>query len=120
MDGTLVDTEPYWIAAETELVESHGGVWTHEDGLALVGTRCWRAPTALQERGVDLAADEIVDFLNGRVVARGRGRDPVAAGRPQLLAELHDAGVPMRAGDLVVPDAGRPFAACRAGLFDAW
>ncbi|HBS07735.1 MAG TPA: hydrolase, partial [Microbacterium sp.] len=27
MDGTLVDTEPYWIAAETPLVESYGGSW---------------------------------------------------------------------------------------------
>ena len=25
MDGTLVDTEPYWIAAEYALVESFGG-----------------------------------------------------------------------------------------------
>src|SRR5690349_1192942 len=30
MDGTLVDTEPYWIAAERALVESHGGTWTHQ------------------------------------------------------------------------------------------
>ena len=25
MDGTLVDTEPLWMAAEIPLVESHGG-----------------------------------------------------------------------------------------------
>jgi len=25
MDGTLVDTEPYWIECEYELVESFGG-----------------------------------------------------------------------------------------------
>jgi len=25
MDGTLVDTEPYWIECEFELVEAHGG-----------------------------------------------------------------------------------------------
>ena len=35
MDGTLVDTEPYWMAAEVELVSSFGGVWTHDDGLAM-------------------------------------------------------------------------------------
>src|SRR6185312_10037115 len=27
MDGTLVDTEPYWIEAESELVASFGGAW---------------------------------------------------------------------------------------------
>jgi HAD superfamily hydrolase (TIGR01509 family) len=30
MDGTLVDTEPYWMAAETPLIESYGGTWSHE------------------------------------------------------------------------------------------
>ena len=41
MDGTLVDTERYWMAAEEELVESFGGRWTHEDALGLVGSvRC--------------------------------------------------------------------------------
>ena len=30
MDGTLVDTEPYWIAAEHEIVEEHGGTWSDE------------------------------------------------------------------------------------------
>ena len=33
MDGTLVDTERFWMAAEEELVESFGGRWTHEDAL---------------------------------------------------------------------------------------
>ncbi len=37
MDGTLVDTEPYWMAAETALIESFGGSWTHEEALQLFG-----------------------------------------------------------------------------------
>ena len=38
MDGTLVDTEPYWIASEFDIVERYGnGAWSHEHGLALVG-----------------------------------------------------------------------------------
>ena len=28
MDGTLVDTEPYWMAEEIALVEAYGGTWT--------------------------------------------------------------------------------------------
>ncbi len=28
MDGTLVDSEPYWIAAEHELVARYGGQWS--------------------------------------------------------------------------------------------
>ena len=37
MDGTIVDTEPYWIAAEHALVEAHGGTWSHEQAMQLVG-----------------------------------------------------------------------------------
>ncbi|MDT4985518.1 MAG: hypothetical protein QOF95_3008, partial [Pseudonocardiales bacterium] len=37
MDGTLVDTEPYWIAAEYALVESFGGTWNDTHAHALVG-----------------------------------------------------------------------------------
>ena len=37
MDGTLVDTEPYWIRAEHAIVEEHGGVWSEEYAHELVG-----------------------------------------------------------------------------------
>ena len=37
MDGTLVDTEPYWIESEFELIEEHGGTWSHEHAMNLVG-----------------------------------------------------------------------------------
>ena len=28
MDGTLVDTEPYWMDCEYALAEKYGGTWT--------------------------------------------------------------------------------------------
>ena len=37
MDGTLVDSEPYWIAEEYALVESFGGQWSDEHAHQLVG-----------------------------------------------------------------------------------
>ncbi|GMA84805.1 hypothetical protein GCM10025868_00550 [Angustibacter aerolatus] len=30
MDGTLLDTEPYWIEGEHALVERYGGTWSDE------------------------------------------------------------------------------------------
>ena len=36
MDGTIVDTEPHWMAAERDVVEAAGGTWTHEQALQLV------------------------------------------------------------------------------------
>ncbi len=37
MDGTLVDTEPYWMEAERDLVESYGGEWPDRHAKAIVG-----------------------------------------------------------------------------------
>ena len=72
MDGTLVDTEPYWMAAETPLVERFGGTWTHEDGLAMVGMGLEDAARVLQGAGVRLEVDEIVAHLTDEVMRRLR------------------------------------------------
>lgn len=36
-DGTLVDSEPFWIEAEFALVAEHGGTWSMEQALSCVG-----------------------------------------------------------------------------------
>jgi len=95
MDGTVVDTEPYWMEAETELVAAHGGVWTHEDGLLLVGNGLWDSAAVLQGRGVALDADTIVAHLTDHVrrLIEERGV-PFRPGARELLRELREAGVP--------------------------
>jgi HAD superfamily hydrolase (TIGR01509 family) len=95
MDGTLVDTEPYWLAAEAELVASYGGTWTQEDGFTLVGSGLWHAAGILQRRGVELTEDEIVDRLTDRVMEQIETGVAWRPGALELLAELRDAGVPM-------------------------
>ena len=37
MDGTLVDSEPLWLAAEVEIMAEVGCIWTAEDQLACLG-----------------------------------------------------------------------------------
>src|SRR3954451_14971136 len=117
MDGTLIDTEPLWIAAETELVESHGGVWTHEDGLGLVGNPMLVSARALAERGVDLPPDEIVDFLNSRVAAAVAAGITWQPGAKELLEAVHAAGVPMALVTSSFAVLADPFALA-VGLFD--
>ncbi|WP_243886049.1 HAD family hydrolase [Cellulomonas fengjieae] len=117
MDGTLIDTEPYWMAAETELVEAHGGVWTHQDGLALVGNPMMVSASVLRDRGVDLPLEEIVDFLNRQVAAAVAAELPWQAGAQQVLADLRDAGVPMALVTSSFRILAEPFAEA-AGLFD--
>ncbi|MCU1406869.1 MAG: putative hydrolase [Glaciihabitans sp.] len=94
MDGTLIDTEPHWMRAETALVESYGGVWTAEDGLTLVGSGLWQSAAILQGRGVTLSADEIVDWLTDRVHSEVRSGVDWRPGARELLQELREAGIP--------------------------
>jgi HAD superfamily hydrolase (TIGR01509 family) len=94
MDGTLVDTEPYWLAAEAELVASYGGTWTQEDGLQLVGAGLGHSASVLQGRGVELSADEIIELLTDRVLDQIRVSVPWRPGARELLAETRAAGIP--------------------------
>ncbi|MEI7507655.1 MAG: HAD hydrolase-like protein, partial [Actinomycetes bacterium] len=73
MDGTIVDTEPYWFAAEFEIVEMHGGQWSHEHARALVGSDLLDSGAYMREHGgVDRESAEIVEMLLDRVVAHLR------------------------------------------------
>jgi HAD superfamily hydrolase (TIGR01509 family) len=96
MDGTLVDTEPDWIACERELVAAHGGSWTDEDARALVGKPLLVSAGYLAGvGGVDLPPREIVEKLLDGVVARVRARIPWTPGARELLDALGQAGVPL-------------------------
>jgi len=95
MDGTLVDSEPYWIAAETELIESYGGTWTHEDALQLVGNGLLESARIIRARGVDMEPQAIVDRLTADVVRRMETSGvPFRPGARELLFGLREAGIP--------------------------
>ena len=96
MDGTLVDTEPYWVATETEVVGAHGnGAWTAEDGLLLVGNDLLVSASIVQERGeVRLPVERIVELLIDGVIGRIREAVPWRPGARELLAALREAQVP--------------------------
>ena len=95
MDGTLVDTEPYWMRAETELIREFGGSWTEADALQLVGAGLWDAAAIFQREGVDLPADEIVARLTERVREQLAAHGvPWQPGAQELLRSVRDAGVP--------------------------
>jgi len=94
MDGTLVDTEPYWFLCQVELVESFGGTWSREDGDAMIGSGLWQSARVLQSHGVDLTEDEIIDRLTTAVLERAAVEIPWRPGAKELLAELRREGVP--------------------------
>ena len=94
MDGTLVDTEPFWFAAEIELVGRFGGTWTHEQAVALVGSGLRDGARVLQQHGVAMTVDEIVDWQTDFVTERLVSPLPWRPGALALLAGLREAGVP--------------------------
>jgi HAD superfamily hydrolase (TIGR01509 family) len=95
MDGTLVDTEPYWIQAEHELVAEHGGVWSDEYAHQLVGNALEvSAQLIIDQSGIELTVPQIVDALLARVIAQVQQRVPWRPGARELLAELGSLGVP--------------------------
>jgi HAD superfamily hydrolase (TIGR01509 family) len=95
MDGTLVDTEPYWIRAEHELVAAHGGSWSEADAHLLVGNAHEVSAGMIIERtGLALSVEEVVTALLGRVIELVGERLPWRPGARELLAELVAEGVP--------------------------
>ena len=113
LDGTLIDTEPYWIGSEHELVESYGGRWTDDDAKSVIGFDLLDCAEQIRVRGgVDLRPQEIVDRLIDGVVAKLRQDIPWRPGARELLASLGASGVPCalvtmswkRITDEVVPE----------------
>jgi HAD superfamily hydrolase (TIGR01509 family) len=50
MDGTLVDSEPLWLEAEREVMESVGASWSAQDQLSCLGGPRERTEKIMQER----------------------------------------------------------------------
>jgi HAD superfamily hydrolase (TIGR01509 family) len=94
MDGTIVDTEPYWIEAETELVRAHGGTWSAGQASALVGQALSYSARLLQEAGVGMSIRGIIDHLTAEVIGKVRQDVPWRPGARELLEELRLAGIP--------------------------
>ena len=94
MDGTLVDTEPYWFRSQVALVESYGGTWTKAEGDTLIGSGLWHSSRVLQQHGVELGEDEIIDVLTTQVLEQCAEHLPWRPGAKELLSELRREGVP--------------------------
>ena len=95
MDGTLVDSEPYWIAEEHALVEAFGGRWSHEHAVALVGQSLLASGGYIaQHSPVTLSPERVVDRLVDGVGARLRLRVPWRPGALELLTDVRAAGIP--------------------------
>lgn len=95
MDGTLVDTEPFWIEEEYALVAAYGGRWSDEHAHALVGNDLVTSANYIRlNGGVPLPPEQIIQRLLAGVIKRVRVHMPWRPGARELLDELYARGVP--------------------------
>lgn len=95
MDGTIVDTEPYWFAAEYEVVAKHGDTWSDDHARALVGFDLLDSGRYMIEHGgVKLTPHEIVELLLDSVVTNLKREIPWRPGARELLQEVRESSIP--------------------------
>jgi len=97
MDGLLVDSEPLWTVAETELAARLGGVWNDEVKAACVGHRLDAAvPIILSHYDLEplpAVVEDAIQFLQRRMVEQFETSLPLHDGGLELLDELRSRGV---------------------------
>lgn len=122
MDGTLCDTEPLWIAAETALAREFGAEWTIDDGMRLVGFDLLEAGAYMVSRlGLPLTPEEVVARMVGHV-ADGVRRTGISwmPGATELVAACNDRGLPVGLATMSYrPIADAVVAGMPRGAFDA-
>ena len=71
MDGTLIDSEPYWMKSEGAFAKANNGNWTEQDGLSLVGMSLYDSSKIINEKvGSDLEPEQIIEQLTDEVAAQ--------------------------------------------------
>ncbi|OZG50154.1 HAD family hydrolase [Bombiscardovia coagulans] len=94
MDGTIIDSEPYWHASEVEVARNHGGQWSEQLGWQFSGSPIIDAAKAMCARGADAPAERIAQEIIEGVARREQERIPWIEGVVELLESLQEAGVP--------------------------
>ncbi|WP_445341013.1 HAD family hydrolase [Bifidobacterium sp. ESL0820] len=94
MDGTLIDSEPYWHQAEVDLAHKHGGDWNTDMGWQVSGKPLPKVARVMRERGLDLPEDQIPDLLIDGVIAMEERHMPWIEGVRDVLADLVEARIP--------------------------
>ncbi|MEY4320182.1 MAG: hypothetical protein RLZZ471_123 [Actinomycetota bacterium] len=95
MDGTLVDSEHYWLSSEQELASSVGAVWTEQDGLNMIGMSLYDSSRLIKQKlNLEISTHEIIEQLTNSVISKLENSLPWRPGAEQLLRATKAAGIP--------------------------
>lgn len=96
LDGTLIDTEDYWHAAEVRLAESFGRTWSAALAQQLVGSDLMDSAHFIRrELEIDLSAEEVVRIMVDDVLAQLSQEVRWRPGAVDRLLGLSESGVPL-------------------------
>lgn len=71
MDGTLIDSEPYWMKSEGEFAKANKSTWSEQDGLSLIGMSLYDSSKIIKQKvGSELEPEQIIDQLTDQVTAQ--------------------------------------------------
>lgn len=94
LDGTLIDSEPYWMRSERELAARHDAQWSEEDGKALVGMSLPESTKIISAKmGIELPVEQVIKELTDSVTSQLAREIPWRPGAQELLRELRRRGV---------------------------
>ncbi|MCH4210015.1 HAD family hydrolase [Bifidobacterium sp.] len=94
LDGTLIDSEPIWHEAETQIALAHGGQWNEELAWSDSGKPVTSAAQHMIDMGTQLTVDEIANALVEYVYQREMERMPWVEGAEDVLRQLAKEGIP--------------------------
>ena len=94
MDGTLIDSEPYWHESELRLAAVYGGYWDEDLAWQGSGTPVPQVARQMIERGTALTVEEISKGMVDYVAQQERLRIPWIPGVLDVLRSLADARIP--------------------------
>ena len=94
LDGTLIDSEHYWLSAERRLAKAAGGDWTESDGQALIGMSLYESSRIINEK-LEIAhgVERTIELLTESVQSDLLRQIPWRPGALELLLELRERGV---------------------------
>ena len=100
LDGTLVDSEPLWARAETEVAARGGITWSIEEAMACFGKPLTLTIQAIIDKGLDLTIDEAVDQMLEAMTSFYHHGVPWLPGALELLHALREESIPTALGTM--------------------
>lgn len=93
MDGTLIDSEPYWHESEFYLVKKYGGYWDEDLAWECSGGSLETVANKMIPSDTKLTVEEIGKGMVDYVAAREAESVPWVPGVLDVLKSLTDAGI---------------------------